>query len=247
MSSPIDGPAAQALESLSASQVKFIHALPKAELHAHLNGCIPIAELQLLAQEYAATTTESLPPALVRTGIDQLQRGVTLGEIADFFGLFPAIYALTSSPARLRRAARAVLAQFLDGPTPQCAYLELRSTPRATADMDRRAYVEAVLDEVERYPSEKAALIVSLDRKMADEVVRECVGIACALKAEGRRVVGVDLCGDPLASFIYCGFRCRLTLLSRQATSVRGRSPSSRLRKRGWASHCTLPRYSFFS
>ena len=60
--------------------------------------------------------------------------------------------------------------------------------------------------EVEKYPEGKAALIVSLDRKMSDEVASECVQCAVNLRKAGRRVVGVDLCGDPLVSL-------RLTLI----------------------------------
>ncbi|KAJ6530936.1 Metallo-dependent hydrolase [Mycena vulgaris] len=198
MSIQISGPAATALASLSTSQVAFIQALPKAELHAHLNGSIPIAELQQMAHEYSGTSDKAASDAL-QAGIAHLQNGVVLDEIYDFFNLFPAIYALTSNPKSLRRATRAVLAQFLDGPSPQCEYLELRSTPRETAEMSRIDYVRTVLDEVERYPQSRAALIVSLDRRMSPDVLRECVEIARTLKEEGRRVVGVDLCGDPQA------------------------------------------------
>ncbi|KAJ7482973.1 Metallo-dependent hydrolase [Mycena galericulata] len=199
MTGHISGPAAKALESLTDSQISFIRTIPKPELHAHLNGCIPIAELQKMAHEYSSTSSDSLPSDFVMTGISKLLAGVVLDEIYDFFNLFPAIYALTSNPASLRRATKAVLAQFLDGPHPQCEYLELRSTPRETAEMSRIQYVRTVLDEIERYPKSRAALIVSLDRKMSLDVVRECVQIARSLKEEGRRVVGVDLCGDPQA------------------------------------------------
>ncbi|KAJ7704785.1 Metallo-dependent hydrolase [Mycena rosella] len=198
MESEIAGPAAAALASLNASQIAFIAGLPKAELHAHLNGSIPISELQKMAHEYFRTSNKSASD-VVQIGITKLQEGVVLDEIYDFFDLFPAIYALTSSPANLRRATRAVLAQFLDGPTPQCAYLELRSTPRETPEMSKMEYVRAVLDEVEKYPQTRAALIVSLDRRMSAEVLHECVEIARTLKVKGRRVVGVDLCGDPQA------------------------------------------------
>ncbi|KAJ7712364.1 Metallo-dependent hydrolase [Mycena metata] len=193
----IFGPGAIALESLDSSQFVFINALPKAELHAHLNGCIPISELQQMAHEYQRSNKDSSD--VVQKAIVQLQNGVVLEKIYDFFDLFPGIYALTSDPASLRRATRTVLAQFLDGPTPQCAYLELRSTPRETAQMSKLEYVQTVLDEVERYPKARVALIVSLDRRMSVEVARECVQIASRLKSEGRRVVGVDLCGDPKA------------------------------------------------
>ncbi|KAJ6585677.1 Metallo-dependent hydrolase [Mycena capillaripes] len=202
MAGQISGPAAMALDSLSPSQLSFIQTLPKAELHAHLNGSIPILELQQMAHEYAQTS-DKIASDSVKEGITKLQNGVVLDEIYDFFNLFPAIYALTSNPASLQRATRAVLAQFLDGTHPQCAYLELRSTPRETPAMNKLEYVRTVLEEVERYHKSRAALIVSLDRRMSAEVLRECVAIASQLKAEGRRVVGVDLCGDPQAGDMY--------------------------------------------
>ena len=206
-SNSIAGYAASALASLTADQVEFLRKLPKAELHAHLNGCIPISTLRKLAAEHPDPA--SLPEN-VHVGIDQLQKGVVLGEIHDFFGLFPAIYALTSSPEALATAARAVLALFLepDVEAPngqsQAAYLEMRTTPRESAHMTRRRYLETVLDEVEKYPSERAALIVSLDRRMDARIAEEVVDLAIALRSEGRRVVGVDLCGDPLVSTSGC-------------------------------------------
>ncbi|KAI0735713.1 Metallo-dependent hydrolase [Earliella scabrosa] len=206
MSHTISGYAAEALHSLTPAQVEFLQKLPKAELHAHLNGSIPFPVLQELANEHQASAaadgqeTAALPED-VRAGIAKLQQGIVLNEIHDFFGLFPAIYALTCSPTPLRRAARAVLEHFLSDKEgyPQAAYLELRSTPRETPAMSRRQYIEAVLDEVEQYPPERAALIVSLDRRMDSRAAAECVECAVSLRKAGRRVVGIDLCGDPKA------------------------------------------------
>ena len=65
--------------------------------------------------------------------------------------------------------------------------------------MDRERYLRVVLSEMKRYKPEQVALIVSLDRRMNVDVVRDCVRIASELKAEGERVVGIDLCGDPTA------------------------------------------------
>ena len=76
--------------------------------------------------------------------------------------------------------------------------MELRSTPRATPLMNRRKYVETVLDEVERYPEERAAYILSLNRTMGPEVASECIDIAIEMKKANRRIVAVDLCGEPL-------------------------------------------------
>jgi adenosine deaminase len=210
----IAGPCASALNSLTPSQINFLQNLPKAELHAHLNGSIPINILQDLAREHADIPGNN-DSEVVRTGLEQLARGIELKEINDFFGLFPAIYALTSTPSALARATRSVLQLFLDGPVPECTYLELRSTPRATPYMTRREYVEAVLQEIERFNLDanvntgagagvKAALIVCLDRRMDAAVAKECVDIAVSMRKSGRGVVGVDLCGDPM---VRCVFR----------------------------------------
>ncbi|KAH8117728.1 adenosine deaminase-like protein [Phellopilus nigrolimitatus] len=194
----IFGPPAEALASLTLEQIAFIQSLPKAELHAHLNGCIPLSSLQELANSYVAKTGE-LQSSDVRDGIEKLRKGVELDTINDFFGLFTAIYALTSTRETLAYAARAVLEDFLGGKERQCSYLELRSGPRETQHMTRLQYVETVLDEIEKYPEDEAAYILALDRRMSPEVAEECIDIAVNLKGAGRRLVGVDLCGDPLS------------------------------------------------
>jgi adenosine deaminase len=211
-----------ALRALTPSQLAFLERLPKAELHAHLNGSIPLPLLQELAREYmssspatgdgAAAAAATPVEADVLAVVQRLQAGVALSAIDDFFVLFPAIYALTSTPAFLRRATRGVLSHFLDPPPLVSArdggggggggraavtYIELRTTPRATEHMSRRVYLETVLDEVEARAPDAAALIVSLDRRMTPGVAQEVLALAVQLRREGRRVVGVDLCGDP--------------------------------------------------
>ncbi|KAF9527119.1 hypothetical protein CPB83DRAFT_895548 [Crepidotus variabilis] len=196
----VAGPAAQALKSLTSAQLDFLRLLPKAELHAHLNGSIPLSTLKELATEFLATNSASSKSGdAVREGIEILTVGPTLDELNDFFSLFPAIYALTSTPDALARATRAVLSVFLDGDVPQCSYLELRTTPKKTGAMDMEKYIRVVLEEMDRYGREKVALIVSTDRRMDTKTLEAIVGLACKLREEGERVVGIDLCGDPLA------------------------------------------------
>ena len=205
-------PGDAALRVLSHAQLAFLERLPKAELHAHLNGSIPLPLLQELAQEYLSVQTTAAAAAVPRdadanaaplaadvlSGLQLLKTGVQLNAIGDFFGLFPAIYALTSTRAALQRATQRVLSHFLDGGAAAVAYLELRTTPRETPGvMTRREYLETVLDEVEARAPDAAALIVSLDRRMERAVAREVLALAVQLRREGRRVVGVDLCGDP--------------------------------------------------
>jgi adenosine deaminase len=196
---PIAGPAAAALSSLTAEQLAFIRSLHRAELHAHLNGSIPLALLQTLARERAdSLMSGSNLDAAVSAGLARLESGVQLTEIGDFFGLFRAIYALTDRPETLKSCTQAVLAHFLEGEHPEAQYLELRTTPRVTPHMTRREYLEAVLEEVERFSPDQAALIVSMDRTMSLVDKEDVANLAIALRKEGRCVVGLDVCGDPL-------------------------------------------------
>ena len=234
--------ASDAIEALTPSQVDFLKALPKAELHAHLNGSIPLSTLQQLAKEYLQSDANSDQTVSdVQLGIEKLQKGVVLETIHEFFRLFPAIYALTSTKETLARATGAVLVEFLqlrEGEGfPQATYLELRSTPRKTASMTRLEYVETVLDEVEKYRPDQAALIVSLDRRMSKEDAGECVEVAIALKRRGRRVVGVDLCGDPAVSSPRADDGGQCSSLPRLATWNSLRVTLRLFGPQGWVSH----------
>ncbi|KAJ4484336.1 hypothetical protein C8J55DRAFT_510336 [Lentinula edodes] len=235
----ISGPALAALSSLTASDILWIKSLPKAELHAHLNGCVPIEVLYEIAgsslnhfSSGPPTGTEALNNSVpthteILSGLETLSN-FALDDIHEFFGAFRTIYALISTRKTLGAATRAVLQGFLDAPNkrkgnnisgleggltpddyPECTYLELRTTPRRTPTLSPKEYLETVLDEVEKYPRDRAALIVSLDRRMgvrkelaAGEeriTIEDTIDLAILLKNSGRRVVGVDLCGDPSA------------------------------------------------
>lgn len=182
-------PAGRALVSLSTSQRSFLANLPKVELHAHLNGCIPLSCLEALAREFDPSDNFDIVDSIQET-ISLLASGPAFDDIRDWFGLFPAIYALTSTPAAIQKATKAVLNFFLDpndGAPPQCSYIELRTTPRATPHMTRLQYLSTVLNEVSR--RDNAALIVSVDRRMGLDVAKECVELAIALRDQGLPVV----------------------------------------------------------
>ncbi|KAF8446389.1 hypothetical protein L210DRAFT_3529908 [Boletus edulis BED1] len=63
--------------------------------------------------------------------------------------------------------------------------------------MSREQYLLTVLSEIRAFPG-RAALIVSVDRRMSEEDVEECVDLAIKLHQQGEPVVGLDLCGNPL-------------------------------------------------
>jgi adenosine deaminase len=204
MAGPIvSGPARTALQSLDHDEIAFLQGLPKAELHAHLHGSIPLRTLQRLAANFSPSPDIE---AGVAATIARLQSDVILTEISDFFTLFPAIYALIATPAALAAATRDVLEAFLiEQPPPsgfafhpaaECSYLELRSTPRKTSHMSREQYLLTVLQEIRAFPG-RAALIVSVDRRMSESDIEECVDLAIKLREQGEPVVGLDLCGNP--------------------------------------------------
>jgi len=185
----------QALESLSQEEIAFLTSLPKAELHAHLNGSIPLRCLKSMAKSLSVDKTS---PA-IEQGISALENKVILAKITDFFSLFPAIYALTSNTENVSVATEAVLEDFLgsiDGKPPQCTYLELRTTPRSTDAMTKREYLMAVLKAMNKYTPDQCNLIVSVDWRMSAEQAMEIVELAVDLFKAGERIVGVDLCGD---------------------------------------------------
>lgn len=198
-------PGASAVYSLTHTQIDFIYTLPKAELHAHLNGSIPIQMLHILAAEYLSGTGINTDLSdVVIAGLIKLSQEAEFNDISEFFSLFPAIYAITETPPALARATRAVLQYFLDGKIPHCHYLELRTTPRESPLMSRERYIDTVLREMEFHSSRGSALIMSLDRRMTDKVARECLAIAIKFRKMGRRLIGIDLCGDPTVRDSLC-------------------------------------------
>jgi len=103
-----EDPGELALRALTPSQITFLERLPKAELHAHLNGSIPLPLLQELTRDYksslanetddntAAVANGNLPAADVLKGLERLQAGDADIGIHGIFKLFPAVHALTS-------------------------------------------------------------------------------------------------------------------------------------------------------
>lgn len=120
-------------------------------------------------------------------------------DLSRFFPLFSSyIYNLLTDEASVREATIAVLEEFsADG----VVYLELRTTPRASAQLSPEAYVRTILSAIADFSSKgssmRTRLILSVDRRHDLEKATGVVALAIKLKPLG--VVGVDLCGDPTA------------------------------------------------
>lgn len=76
-------------------------------------------------------------------------------------------------------------------------YLELRTTPRASASLSKEQYVATILSCIEGHgrASMTTLLILSIDRR--NTIVEAMEVVELAIEYCDRGVVGIDLCGDP--------------------------------------------------
>lgn len=65
----------------------FLRSLPKAELHAHLNGCIPLGVLQELAADRPQDEEDEEMNEIVQAGLVKLKQGVTLDRFQEYVRL----------------------------------------------------------------------------------------------------------------------------------------------------------------
>jgi adenosine deaminase len=117
--------------------LRLCRALPKAELHAHLNGSVRPSTLSELATSKGLQANAHSALVAART-------------LSECFEIFNLIHTITTEAAIIRRLAREACEDFAaDG----CVYLELRTTPkhRPEAGLTKRQYVEAVLAGIEDF------------------------------------------------------------------------------------------------
>ncbi|KAF2154285.1 Metallo-dependent hydrolase, partial [Myriangium duriaei CBS 260.36] len=171
-------------------------ALPKVELHAHLTGSISRQTLhEIWKQKKAAGALPGDADAIdPLTAIPPAARGV---NIKTFFPIFSTvIYNLITTPADIVSTTRSVLHSFA---TDGVVYLELRTTPRASAALTAEEYVALVLDTIAEHNGAqsklKTKLILTVDRRSSATDAEAVVDLAIKYREQG--VVGVDLAGDP--------------------------------------------------
>ncbi|TQV91846.1 adenosine deaminase [Cordyceps javanica] len=154
-------------------------ALPKIELHAHLTGSISRRTLHdIWLRKVEACQTDLQDP------LEVMPEGKHDYNIQTFFPLFSKyIYNLLVDEASIREATTAVLQGFHDDGV---VYLELRTTPRATAHLSAEAYVRTVLAAVADFggahPRMRTRLILSVDRRHDAATAEAVVALATALR-----------------------------------------------------------------
>ena len=117
-------------------------------------------------------------------------------DTQTFFPHFSSyVYNLCSDKESIVFATNAVLNDFMEDGV---VYLELRTTPRVSFEVKTEEYVDTILGCIEKFASRdkmSTYLILSIDRRNTYEQAMAVVDLAIQYKH--RRVVGIDLCGDP--------------------------------------------------
>lgn len=176
------------MEGLVSSYLPLCRAMPKVELHAHLNGSIRAATLLELARERGENSTE----------LEDILRKERR-SLPETFKLFGLIRILTTNHDVITRITREVIEDFA---AENVIYVELRTAPKnnPAAGMTKRSYMESVkagMDLAAPSSPIHVRLMPSIDRKETTEAAMETVHLACELRKEGWDIAGIDLSGDP--------------------------------------------------
>lgn len=169
-----------------------VHALPKIELHRHLEGALRLTTLLDIAREHDID--------LPKTDLEALRPYVQVvpGEprsADNFLGKFRSLRLFFRSEAIIRRIA---YESVVDAADDNIKYMELRFTPQALSNLlgcDFRDVIGWVSEETASACSGRdidVRLIVSMNRHESVEIGQATLD--AALEA-GSRVVGIDLAG----------------------------------------------------
>lgn len=175
-----------------------LSALPKIELHRHLEGAIRLDTLVEVARSYGVmhelptVDADSLRPLVQVTTRDR-------HDAAHFLGKFAVLRRFFVSEAVIRRIAREAV---LDAAADNVRYIELRFTPKALAKLNGYPFEQVtrwVCEAVREAQSEtgtQARLLVAINRHESIADAEAQIGAAIACQDLG--VAGVDLCGQEI-------------------------------------------------
>lgn len=182
----------EASESLHAR----LSAMPKIELHRHLEGAIRLQTLLETAQEYDIDLPDHTAAGL-RAHV-QVTPTDTF-NMQHFLKKFAVLRRFFVSPEVIRRVAREAV---IDAANDNIRYMELRFTPKALGKLMNYPFDEVIAWVGEAVRDEQAhhdisvRLIISVNRhESLGDAERQLVA-AVANKHLG--VVGVDLCGQEI-------------------------------------------------
>lgn len=171
-----------------------IRAMPKIELHRHLEGSLRLETLVAVARQYSldvpAYTADALRPH-VQVMPD------SPATVAHFLSKFAVLRQFYCAPEVIQRIAREAVE---DAAADNIQYMELRFTPKALARLKGFSFQDVVrwvcdaVDEAQRATGIRVRLIVALNRH--ESVIEGEQMVRAALDHRDRGVVGLDLCGQ---------------------------------------------------
>jgi len=171
---------------------EFYTALPKVDLHRHLEGSIRLSTLIDIGRSYGFEMMETgdLRP-LVQIGKDEPN------TFENFLSKFATLRLFFRSPEVIGRITREAIE---DAAADNVRYLELRFTPVALSrsqDFPLNQVMDWVVESAQKSEQElgiKVGLIASVNRHESLELAEEVVDLA--VERKGKGIVGLDLAGS---------------------------------------------------
>lgn len=175
---------------IDAGTRQLLHALPKAELHCHLDGSLrPSTLLELSAAQGITLPARSAPALAEWMRVDDAR------NLADYLARFETTLAVMQDAPALRRIAHELV---IDAAADGVRYIEVRFCPalNARGALDAAGALEAVLAGLEDGEQESgtvARVIVCALRSFPAPHAMEMAALAVAYRERG--VVAFDLAG----------------------------------------------------
>jgi len=181
------------LQRRRANRRRFAKEVAKIELHCHLNGSIRMATLIDLAQ--GKLSKEDMQY------LNEIQQD-TQRSLITCFKIFDLIYKVITTTSDVKRILRELLEDFIEDGV---HYVEIRTTPRALKDCDKRGYITLICEEIQQFKDNNkidVRLIIGVDRSKSVEEAKDTLQILYDLivlqKGIYQFIVGMDLAGNPL-------------------------------------------------
>lgn len=177
------------------AQRQILAAMPKVDLHRHLEGSLRLSSLQAIARASHFGLADDLEhlQRMVQVAPDQPRTAL------NFLSKFEALRRFYQSPEVIARLTTEAVA---DAAADRVRYLELRFTPNALATAqgfgleDVTDWVVAAARKAAEVHEIGVRLILSVNRHEGVAIAERVVHIAADRRDAG--VVGVDLAGDEL-------------------------------------------------
>ncbi|HEX9241747.1 MAG TPA: adenosine deaminase [Anaeromyxobacter sp.] len=170
---------------------ELLRALPKTDLHCHLDGSLRLATVLELAERQKVKLPADTPEGLAKS----IHMGEICGSLEDYLAAFDVTLAVLQTEEALYRAAYELAT---DAAAENVRYLEVRYAPvlHTRRGLKPTTIVDAVLEGLrtaKRESGVKSNVIVCGIRHMDPQTSVRLAELAVAYKGKG--VVGYDLAG----------------------------------------------------